>query len=98
MDWFNHQLGFFKSSQSHQPDATESTITSLKEELLEAKKQIEKLKVSVKETTPSGTKHTLSLQGIRQRMQMLENQVKQREESLAKLQRWQVSQQEPWRN
>ena len=93
---------FFKESTMQSPDVdTESQITSLKEELLEAKKQIEKLsaKLSVNETTASSgrKKHTLSLQGIRQRMQMLENQVKEREENLGRLKRWQVSrEQEPW--
>jgi len=87
---------FFKESTMQSPYVdTESQITSLKEELLEAKKQIDKLsaKVSVNETTASSDrkKHTLSMQGIRQRMQMLENQVKEREENLNRLKRWQVS-------
>lgn len=68
------------------------TVTLLKKQLLQAQDSAKKLEVRVAEleselkNTGSGRrKHDLSMQTIQQRVQMLENQVKERSKSLEKL-------------
>ena len=69
-----------------------ATVTSLKKQLLQAQDSVKKLEARVAEleselqdTKSGGKKHDLSMRTIQQRVHMLENQVKERSQSLEKL-------------
>eukprot|EP00438_Fugacium_kawagutii_P033185 Skav219799 [mRNA] locus=scaffold147:150606:151370:- [translate_table: standard] len=65
----------------------ESTIALLKQQCLTAEGSVEKLehRLAEKESKPQTGKYDLSLRSVKHRMKMLENQVRERENSLKRL-------------